>query len=121
VGVFQHPLEIGNPDGSRFLEMQAWVDSGANYSQFPAAVLRQLGFAPTTTRRFRMADGRVVEKNLCMVPIRLNGEVLPTLVVFGEEDSHSVLGNIVLSSFSLGIDPVNQTLVPIEAKALGIS
>ncbi len=121
MSVFQHAVEIGNPDGTRFLEVQAWVDSGANYSQLPAALLRRLGFTPTATRRFRLADGCTVELGLCQVPIRLNGEVWLTPVVFGENDSDLLLGAVALETFSLGIDPVNQTLVPIEAKALGIS
>jgi len=121
VGVFQHPVEIGTPDGSRFLEVQAWVDSGANYSQFPAVLLRRLGFVPTTTRRFRTADGRVVERGMCWVPIRLRDEIAPTPIVFGENDSELLLGAVALESFSWGIDPVKRTLVPIEAKALGIS
>lgn len=120
MGVFQHTVEVGTPDGSRFLEVQAWVDSGANYSQLPNALLRNLGYAPSFRRRFRLADGSVIERGLCMVPLRLNGEVLPTPVVFGENDSDLLLGAIALETFCLGIDPVNQTLVPVEAKALGI-
>ncbi|MBI4312470.1 MAG: hypothetical protein HY681_11920 [Chloroflexi bacterium] len=120
MGVFQQLVEIGTPDGSRFLEVQAWVDSGENYSQLPAALLRRLGFKPTAARRFRVADGRTVERGLCPVPIRLNGEVWLTPVVFGENDSDLLLGAVALETFSLGVDPVNKTLVPIEAKALGI-
>ncbi len=117
MGVFQHPVEIGTPDGSRFLEVQAWVDSGANYSQFPAALLRRLGFTPTATRQFRLADGRSVQRELCFVPICLKGEVLQTPVIFGEDNNYFLLGNIVLGSLSLGIDTVSQTLIPVEARA----
>ena len=118
MGTFQHTIEIGTPDQTSFQTVQAWVDSGASYSQLPSSLLRELGFTPTFTRRFRLADGRVVERVLSMVPMRLNGEVLPTPIVFGENDSDLLLGAIALETFSLGIDPVNQTLIPVEARAL---
>ena len=121
MGTFQHPIEIGTPDETRFQRVQLWVDSGASYSQLPSAMLRELGFTPTFTRRFRLADGRVIERGLCLVPVRLNGEVQPTPCVFGDEGSESLLGAMALEMFSLGIDPVNKTLIPVEALALRVA
>ena len=121
MGTFQHTIEIGTPNETRFQTVQLWVDSGANYSQLPSAMLRELGFTPTFTRRFRLADGRVIERGLCLVPVRLNGEVLPTPCVFGEEGSEALLGAMALEMFSLGIDPVNKTLIPVEALALRVA
>lgn len=60
-----------------------------------------------------MADGVIIEREAASVPIRLNGETLPTLCIFGDEGSEPLLGALTLEEFSLGVDPVNRKLVPI--------
>ena len=43
MGTFSVPIEIGNPEGTRFEPVTALVDTGASYTSIAATVLRELG------------------------------------------------------------------------------
>ncbi len=120
MGTFQYTIEIGSPDQSRFQEVQVWVDTGASYMSLPGSLLRGLGLTPSYSRRFRLADGRVIERDMCLVPVRLDGEVLPSPCVLGVEGSEQLMGAMTLEMFSLGVDPVNGTLIPVVSNMLGM-
>ena len=118
VGTFRYPVQIGDPKGGRFQDLQPWVDTGALYSHLPASVLEGLGYRPNETRRCRPADGRVVERPIGDILVRIGDEVRTTTCVFGEEGSELLLGAVTLEQFSLAPDPVNETLVPVVALLL---
>jgi len=118
VGTFRYPVEVADSKGERFEELQPWVDTGALYSQFPAQILERLGHRPNATRRFRLADGRVVERPIGDIVMRVGGEVRTTTCVFGEEGSELLLGAVSMEQFGLAPDPVNETLVPVVAMLL---
>jgi predicted aspartyl protease len=118
VGTFRYPVEVADSKGEHFEELRPWVDTGALYSQFPAQILQRLGHRPNAMRRFRLADGRVVERPIGDVIMRVGDEVRTTTCVFGEEDSELLLGSVTLEQFSLAPDPVNETLVPVVALLL---
>ena len=118
VGTFRYPVEIHSAKGERSEQLRPWVDTGALYSQFPAAVLEGLGYKPNATRSFRLADGRVVERPIGDIIMRVGGEVRATTCIFGEEGSELLLGAVSMEQFGLAPDPVNETLVPVEAMLL---
>lgn len=126
MGTFRYPIEIGNADQSRFVRLEAWVGSGSSpstplrtsYTGMPSPILRELGFTPLSQRRFRMADGRIVERGICQLPIHIGQETLTTLVVLGDDESEPLLGATALEEFALGADAVHHTLVPIVSNAL---
>jgi clan AA aspartic protease len=115
---FRLTIEIGPTDRSRFEQIEALVDTGATYTVIPRDVLERLGIAPQF-RRFRVADGRVVELDMAVVMVRLEGQTLPTICIFGEEGMNALLGAVTLEEFGLGIDPANQRLVPVELLLIG--
>ena len=115
---FRLTIEIGPTDRSRFEQIEALVDTGATYTVIPRDVLERLGIAPQF-RRFRVADGRVVELDMAVVMVRLEGQTLPTICIFGEEGMNALLGAVTLEEFGLGVDPANQRLVPIELLLIG--
>ena len=119
MGVFTYQIEIGAFPGGRFEAMDAFVDSGAFYTQVPAEVLRSLGVEVTDSARFATADGRHIESDLGTVRIRIDGRETWTICIFGEEGTSPLLGAYALEGFRLGIDPVNQRLIPIEGVRLG--
>jgi predicted aspartyl protease len=118
MGRFRFPIEIGDTSGERFEELRPWVDTGALYTQVPTSILESLGHTPSGRRRLRLADGSIIERPIGEVPVRIGGEVLHTLCVFGEDDSEPLLGAVTLEQFSLAPDPVNETLVPVVALLL---
>lgn len=115
MGSFSVPIEIGDPDGQRFESLEALVDSAATYTSVPRDVLGRLGVQPTQNRLFEFADGRQVYYGVAWLTIRLEGMLQPTLVVFGAAGTEPLLGVVTLEEFGLGIDPLNQRLVPVPA------
>ena len=121
MSTFRYPIEIGDISRERFERLEAWVDTGANPSWVPQQVLERLGFSPESFRRFRTADGRIVERGVCQVPLRLGQETLMVLCVFGDDQSEPLLGATALEEFALGVDPIHHTLVPVVSNLLGFS
>ena len=120
MGTFTHKLQIGNPSRERFETIDALVDTGAFYSFFPRPLLLSLGHIPTLKRRVELADGTIREYDAAEVPVRINGETLGTLCLFGEAKPGSLLGALTLESFGLAADPVNKQLIPVVGLAKNI-
>ena len=118
LGTFQYEVGLLASDGQRYETFEAWVDTGAHYSQFPASVLEAMGYQPNASRRFRLADGSVSESPVGPVGIRINDETQPVLCLFAEEGADVLLGATSLETFTLAADPVNKTLIQVEAKRL---
>lgn len=119
MSTFQYEIQIGDVDRQNFEPVQAWVDTGANYTLMPRHVLEGLGHMPTHQRPFRLADGSVVDFGLCQVPLRVAEETVIVSCVFGEDGAEALLGATALEELGLGFDPVNHTLVPIVLNLLG--
>ena len=112
MSTFRHSIAIGSPDGSRFEEIEALVDTGATLTVVPASLLRQIGVEPLRMQAFVLADGRRVEYPIGRVEVAVEGRSTPTLGVFGPEDVTATLGVVVLESVGLTIDPPHLRLVP---------
>ena len=54
MGIFRVRIEVGDPQGSRFEDVDALVDTGASHSAAPASLLRRLGIEPYQTASFDM-------------------------------------------------------------------
>ncbi|MBI4338806.1 MAG: retroviral-like aspartic protease family protein [Chloroflexi bacterium] len=114
MGTFRITAQIGSVASNRFQQVELLVDTGASYTQVPAALLQDLGVRPLTRRRFGLADGRHVTLDVGEARIRLNGDKATTVVVFGPEGAGTVLGAVTLEELGLAVDPLNQRLVPVE-------
>ena len=121
MSTFRYPIEIGDIDQARYERLEAWVDSGASYTWIPQPILDRLGYFPTGRRRFRMANGSAIERDVCRVNLRIGQDVEFTLCVFGDEDSEPLLGATALEEFALGVDPVHHTLVPVVLNLLSFN
>ena len=118
---FNVAIEIGDPGGERWETVEALVDTGASHTWVAADILERLGVRPQFRREFLTADQRVIEREMSVAMARWNDQALPTLVVFGDEGSAALLGVVTLEEFSLGIDPVNQRLIPVRGLAMRLS
>ena len=112
MGSFRVRIEIGDPQGQRFEAVEALVDTGATYTWVPRQVLESLGHKPQREWDFVLADGRKALYGMAWALVRLNGETQPTPVIFGDEGTQPLLGVVTLEEFRLGVDAVNQRLVP---------
>ena len=112
MSTFSYPLAIAATPEGPFQEMEAVVDTGAFYTWVPRSVLERLGVRPTGSRRFGLADGSIIERDIAWITIRINGEVSPTISVFSDEETEPLLGAVTLEEFALAADPVNKRLLP---------
>lgn len=119
MGLFDHPITLISRDGERSETVQATVDTGSAYTWIPRPLLRDLGILAVVTQRFELSDGRQVLMDMGELRVELLGDQRTTLVVFGPPETHPLLGAYTLEGFSLGVDPVNQRLIPVVARAGG--
>lgn len=115
MGTFTVQLEVADPEGRHFETVEAMVDSGATYTTLPTSILERLGMVPHSVRRFVLADGSRVERGFGRTWMRLDGSEDISPVVFWEDGVQPLLGAVTLEIFSLGIDPVHERLIPVDA------
>lgn len=115
---FHVTIEVSDLTGDRWEPVEVLVDTGATYTKVPRQVLARLGISPAYHRDAQVADGRIIQRDLAEARIRINNENLANLVVFGGPGEDPLLGCITLETFSLGVDPINQRLIPVVALEL---
>src|SRR4051812_33462791 len=113
MGLFQYAVGLVSADGTQEQEVWPWVDTGALYCQFPSKLLSDLGYKPTGSRTFALADGSRMDRPFGLVQMHIGDETLPIYCVFGPaDDTMMLLGAIALEAFSLAADPVAKVLKP---------
>ena len=115
MGTFAVTLGVADPQGRRYEDVEAMVDSGATYTVLPTSILERLGVTPHEWRPFVLADGSRVERGFGRTWMRLGGKQDVSPVVFWDEHSLPLLGAVTLEIFGLGIDPVNRRLMSVDA------
>lgn len=118
MGTFNVAIEVAAGPGGPFAAMDALVDTGATFTVAPASTLRGLGVEVTRRVGFVRADGTRIERDAGWMVVRIDGEESPAPVVFGEEGAPVLLGAVTLEVLLLGVDPVNERLVPVDALML---
>jgi predicted aspartyl protease len=113
MGTFSVAVQIGDPKGERWEWTEALVDTGATYTWLPAPFLRDLGIIPTRTFPFILADGRRIEREMAEVRLRHDGQIVTTLVIFGDPGTEPLLGAYSLEGLGLAPDLVNRRLIPV--------
>ena len=118
MGAFYMPIELGDDKGANWLTLEVLVDTGASTTSVPASVLQELGVRPTSTERFRFAQGEVRELPVGYTWIRFAGKELMTQVVFNSEGTSPLLGALALEAAYVAVDPVGQRLIPVDGLLL---
>ena len=113
MGSFRVDVEIENParPGERRTLTSVLVDTGAEFSWFPAAALESLGIERYNKWRFRQADGTILERLAGPAFIYVAGRRATDDVVFGEPGDLVLLGAHTLEGLNFRIDPVTRQLV----------
>ena len=109
-------IEVGDPQGRNFREVELEVDTGSTYTALPRQMLETLGVPVDTSVPARLADGSRQMLKIGETKVRLGGKEFTTIVIFAEEEEPSLLGVITLEEALLAVDPVNNILIPVEAK-----
>ncbi len=118
MGVFSIEIGLGDPQGQRWLTVEAMVDTGVTFTAVPASILRELGVEPRMKRRFEFGQGEVRQLDIGLTWVRVDGQETTTPVLFNEEGTTPLLGAVTLEELLLGVDPVGQKLIPINGYVL---
>lgn len=92
------------------------VDTGATFTCLPTSMLRDLGIVPWRRSAFRTGDGRLVEYDVGMGVVSVNGYDGVVDVCFAPDDVQPLLGVVTLESLGLAVDPRGQRLVDLELR-----
>lgn len=113
MGTFRTDVEIENPakPGERRTISSALVDTGAELSWFPRAVLEGLGVERLKIWHFRQADGTILPRWTGAVRLRVGEIWTVDEVVFGESHDLVLLGARSLEGLNLRIEPATKRLV----------
>ena len=95
-------------------EVDLLVDTGAIYTILSRERLLGLGVEARDKRRFKTADGRVIERDVGAVEIEIKGHSTYSIVILGEPSDAEVLGVTTLEELGLQVDPVSGELKPLE-------
>ena len=115
MGFVKVRVEVGNPEKPGFLkEVELVADTGAIYTVISREVLRELQIRSIGKRKFKLADGSVVEREVGIIQVKVKERVAHTTVVFGEKGDVQVLGMTTLEELGLQVDPITGELKPTE-------
>ena len=116
MGIFNVALEIGDPEGERYETVEAMVDSARLIPSCPRLcwIGWESSHIPAGLSYSQTEPGSA---GVSVVPgSDWKGEEDISPVVFWDEGTTPLLGAVTLEIFSLGIDPVNNQLIPIESR-----
>ena len=113
MGQFRVDIEIENParPGERRAIHAVLVDTGAELSWVPAAVLESLEIERYSTWHFRQADGTVIERWVGAAFVHVAGKRTTDDLVFGEPGDLVLLGSRTLEGLNFRVEPVTKRLV----------
>jgi predicted aspartyl protease len=113
MGTFRIDIELENParPGPRREVRSVLVDTGAELSWIPAAVLESLGITRRTEWTFRQADGTLITRWTGPAYIYAAGRTATDDIVFGEPNDLVLLGSRSLEGLNLRIEPREKRLV----------
>ena len=118
MGLFNVPIGVGDPQGERFQIVEALVDTGATFSIVPAPILDDLGVEPQRSGSFELADGSFRDYRMGETILRVEGEEVHSVVVFGDDDMDPILGAYTLERIGLAVDPARQRLFRVPYRLL---
>ena len=113
VGTFRTSIAIENPlrRGERQVLPDTLVDTGAELTWAPTAVLEALGIARQKREGFRTADGHAVFRDIGYAIVHAGGKETNDEVVFAEAGDMILLGARSLEGLNLRVDARAKQLV----------
>jgi predicted aspartyl protease len=120
MGTFRITIQLEGHErrGARRELPNVLVDTGSEATWVPRAILEALGVRPEKSVRFRVADGRAVERQAGFAIIHVGAVHTSDDVIFAEPGDMVLLGARTLEGLNLRVDPVRHVLVdagPVDA------
>lgn len=115
MGYVKVAVRIYNPaDRSKFVHLDLLADTGAIYTAIPASLLKKINVKPTSTRRFKLANGKVERYPTGEAYVEVAGEGATSIIAFLPEGSVPRLGVTTMELLGLQVDPTTGELKPLE-------
>lgn len=109
-------VRIKNPAApSRTTTVKLLVDTGSRYTWIRTQVLHDIGIEPEETASFRTIDGRLLDRQIAVAVLELDGRRTGTTVVFAKEEDGEVLGVHALEGLRFEVNPYTGELHPAPA------
>ena len=115
MSTFYITIQVADRFRERYAHIDALVDTGSSYTSLPESMLDELRIERETTRNFELPDNRIVEYPLGETRVRIDDREQTVPVVFAPDDTTPLIGATTLEILGLGIDPISETLVPVNA------
>ena len=116
MGTVNVTIEVGDPQGRNFQEVELTVDTGSTFTALPAEMLRRLGVPVDETVPSDLVDGTTAPVDIGWTMVRLEGKTFPTNVIFAADEEPWLLGVVTLEQALLAVDPVHGRLVPVNVQ-----
>jgi len=100
------------------VELEFIVDAGAIYTVISKSVAEGLRLKETGRRKFKIANGNVMEYPISEAYIVINGEGVTSVVAIADEKTPVLLGVTTLELLGLRVDPATGKLTPLELMML---
>ncbi len=114
MGTFYVTIQVADRFRERYVTIDTLVDTGSSHTSLPEGLLDELGIEREGTLRCELADNRVIEYPVGETRLRIEDLERTVPVLFAPEDELPLLGSTTLAILGLGIDPVAETLVPVN-------
>ena len=102
---------IEKPEKSKEVE---FIADTAIYTIVNKKTLEELEIKPAGKRKFKLANGEIIERDVGICRIDIKDLFTHSMVVFGEERDAEILGVTTLEELGLQVDPVTGELKPME-------
>ena len=116
MGTVKVTIEVGDPQGRNYQEVELTVDTGSTFTALPAEMLHELGVQVDETVPSDLADGSTTPVDIGWTMVKLEGKTFPTNVIFAGENEPLLLGVVTLEQALLAVDPVHSCLVPVNVQ-----
>ncbi len=123
MGILHTSIQIEHPGqrGRVSAPLRALVDTGAELSWAPAAVLESLGVAREKRSTFMKADGGTMTRDIGYALMHAAGGVTIDEVVFAEGDDLVLLGARSIEGLNVKIDLIGKRFVSAGPMIVGTS
>ena len=100
------------------IEVEFIADTGAIYTMIPKYIAEELNLKVIDKRKFRIANGEIVEYPVSEAYIVIENRGVTSLVVLGPEKTPPLLGTTTLELLGVQVDPITGKLKPLELMIL---
>jgi clan AA aspartic protease len=112
--IFKVQIQVGDPQGQTFTDVEALVDTGASITAVPGSILDALGVQRSEKRSFGSALGDEVVLDVGDTVVIVDGQRVATPVVFNLEGTEPLLGAMTLERAFLGVDTHRRRLMNVR-------